>query len=455
MHVKIINQFKYTIIPFLLGLIFIQNSVAQQKIQIKINNAPTEYYYLQQIKGERLIKMDSALCENDSLVFQNNTNWEPGMYFIQNKYQGFVFLLNESFLKFETTWPNIEDSLKIIISEENEIWASYQEKKEQSFQNLDLINPIITWYDKESKFYKSALKEFSNVQDQFFEYTKNVKKGTLSYGYIQADIKPRLPVNLSYEQQKAYFIEHWFDDVNWDDKSLINSNILTNKITEYLSLYGDKNFSKAQIQQAFVVAVDQILPLTFDNQDMYAFIMDYLVRGFERYDMEEVILHIAINYTPPSEQCENEDIESEALARLKKYEQLSIGNPAPEIILPNLMGDTIKLSEMTSDKTVIVFWASWCPHCTQLMPQLEEWYQEAKLEGWSLLTISIDTKKEDLENLVKELKLELPILSDYKGWDSQSAVDYNIYATPTMIVVDSEKNIIGKPTGMEELKVYQ
>ena len=276
----------------------------------------------------------------------------------------------------------------------------------------------------------------------------------MAYSYIQADIKPRLPIDMTYEEQKAYFIEHWFDRVDWYDHSLIYSNILTNKITEYLGLYGNKDFSKAEIQQAFKVAVDQIIPLTMDNPEMYAFVMDYLVRGFERYDMQDVILHIAINYTPPSEQCENEDLESEALERLKKYEQLSIGNPAPEIILPNLKGDTIKLSEMTSNKTLLVFWASWCPHCTQLIPQLEEWYQEAKLGGWSLMAISIDSKKEDLENLVKELNLNIPILSDYKGWDSPAAKDYNIYATPTMIVIDSNMNIIGKPSGMEELRAY-
>jgi peroxiredoxin/predicted DNA-binding protein YlxM (UPF0122 family) len=447
------NTSKYLLL--FIGYIFFYNSsLAQQNIQVIINNSPTEYYYFQQVKGERLIMIDSAICENDSLVFNQINDLEKGMYFIQNKYQGFIFLLNEKNLKFETTWSFIEDSLKIIKSEENNLWADYQIKKEQSFKNLDLLNPILNWYDKKSKFYKSAVKEFTKVQDEFFEYTDNIPENTLAYSYIQADIKPRLPIDMTYEEQKAYFIKHWFDRIDWYDHSLIYSNILTTKITEYLGLYGNKDYSKSEIQQAFKVAVDQIIPLTMDNPEMYAFIMDYLVRGFERYDMQDVILHIAINYTPPSEQCENEDIESEALERLKKYEQLSIGNPAPEIILPNLMGDTIKLSEMTSDKTLIVFWASWCPHCTQLIPQLEEWYQAAKLEGWSLMAISIDSKKEDLENLVKELNLNIPILSDYKGWDSPSAKDYNIYATPTMIVVDSEMNIIGKPSNMEDLRAY-
>jgi len=42
--------------------------------------------------------------------------------------------------------------------------------------------------------------------------------------------------------------------------------------------------------------------------------------------------------------------------------------------------------------------------------------------------------------------------SDLKGWEGKTAVDYFIYATPTMFLVDENKKLIEMPKNVEELK---
>ena len=446
------TQFTIALI-FFIGFLNLQ-SIAQQKIQLIIENSKPELYYLNSIKGERIIGIDSAFCKNDTVIFKNKNCWPKGMYFIQNNYQGVIVLLNEGIVKLATVYPSIEDSLKIIESEENKIWNQYLLEKQSSFQNLDIINPIITLYDKNTKLYKIALNEFTKVQDDFFNYTQSIDNQSLAFQYIQADIKPKLPPLLSLEEQGVYFKNHWFDAVDWNNDELINSNILTTKITEYLGLYANNRMSKGQAQEEFKRATDQILPLTFDNPEMYAFIMDYLVRGFERYDMEEVILHIALNYIPPNEKCENDDLDTEALKRLKNYEKLSIGKLAPELKLVDLNGDSIYLSKTKSKRTLLIFWASWCPHCMQMIPELDKWNQQMDDKEWSMISISIDTNLEEILKVKNELNLHLPISCDLKGWDGKAVEDYNIYATPTMIVIDSDGKIIGKPSSIKQLQDY-
>jgi thioredoxin-related protein len=41
---------------------------------------------------------------------------------------------------------------------------------------------------------------------------------------------------------------------------------------------------------------------------------------------------------------------------------------------------------------------------------------------------------------------------DYKGWDTEAATKYFIAATPTFILLDKDKNILGKYSKWESLK---
>ena len=438
----------------ILILLFFQTGL-QAQIQIKIDQAPDATFYLQQIKGDRAYTLDSLPMEQNEIQFSWKPNYTPGMYQVYSGNSSLVFLATKESIIMETAWPYLQDSLKIVQSDENKIWASYLEKKVVSYQHLDLLNPILSWYDKESAFYDLALKEFDQQQKVLSvwieELQKKDSKNSLALRYAQADLKPALPLELSLKEQQAYFKEHWFDGVDWYDNDLIHSDILSNKMTEYLGLYADRNMDKAMLQLAFKYAVDQIIPLTKANNDMYAFVLDYLVRGFERYNFEEVILHIALNYPPPSEQCENEERKSEALARLGKYESMQIGQKAADFSLPNLQGEMIRLSENTKEKILLVFWASWCPHCQTLIPQLQEWYTPEKQEKWQIYTISIDTEEPKLEAFLQAKGIKIPVLCDYKGWDTQAALNYNIYATPTMIVLDEGLTIMRKPTHISDL----
>ena len=424
-------------------------------IDINIKNAPESIFYLQQIKGDRLVTLDSALILNEHLQFSWKSNYLPGMYRVYSGDNSLLFLASEKEVVLQTTWPKLQENLLINQSKENELWFAYLEIKEQSYRHLDLLNPIINWYDKDSDFYDSALKEFQNQQNSLPLWIKEQAKNHPNYLAIQlmqSDIKPELPMGLSLEAQKAFLIKHWFDHVDWYNTNLKNTDIITNKITEYLGLFADRTKSKAELEMAFKYAVDQVIPLVEDNNDMYAFVLDYLIRGFERYGFEEVILHIALNYTPPSEQCENEERKSEALARLEKYEAMQIGQTAMDFVLPNLQGEDIKLSATKKDKILIVFWASWCPHCKELIKELNVWYTPEKQALWQVYALSIDEDKQELKDFVSAQNIQLPILCNYMGWDTQAVIDYNIYATPTMIVLNKELEIIDKPVRISELK---
>jgi len=68
-----------------------------------------------------------------------------------------------------------------------------------------------------------------------------------------------------------------------------------------------------------------------------------------------------------------------------------------------------------------------------------------------VLAISIDTSKTDWMNFIKSNNLDWLNLSDLKGWDGKSALDYYIYATPTMFIIDNKQKLISKPKSVMEI----
>lgn len=53
-----------------------------------------------------------------------------------------------------------------------------------------------------------------------------------------------------------------------------------------------------------------------------------------------------------------------------------VGNVAPEIALPTLKGDVIKLSDFKGKYVVVDFWASWCGDCRRETPGLVNLYRD-------------------------------------------------------------------------------
>ncbi|MCK5838547.1 MAG: hypothetical protein KAG99_01805 [Bacteroidales bacterium] len=70
-----------------------------------------------------------------------------------------------------------------------------------------------------------------------------------------------------------------------------------------------------------------------------------------------------------------------------------------------------------------------------------------------MVSISLDNNQEDHLKAIEEGDYPWINCSDYKGWSSPAAVDYNIYATPTMFLLNKERNIITKPITYNELMI--
>jgi thioredoxin-related protein len=87
-----------------------------------------------------------------------------------------------------------------------------------------------------------------------------------------------------------------------------------------------------------------------------------------------------------------------------------------------------------------------------MMPRLKELYNSQETRSFEIMAVSIDTSKTAWTKFIKEEKLNWINVSDLKGYYGKSADEYNVYATPTIFLLDREKKILAKPVTLMELE---
>lgn len=130
--------------------------------------------------------------------------------------------------------------------------------------------------------------------------------------------------------------------------------------------------------------------------------------------------------------------------QLEELRALSVGQPAPEIALPNPEGEIVKLSDLKGKYVLIDFWAAWCKPCREENPNVVRLYHQYKDKGFEVFGVSLDRTREAWLGAIEEDGLEWTQVSDLKYFNSEAAATYQINAIPATYMVDPEGKIIAK-----------
>ena len=246
--------------------------------------------------------------------------------------------------------------------------------------------------------------------------------------------------NSSFDTDAAFNHIHYFHFIDFSDERILSNPFLSNKILDYLYNYSERS------EQGIKEAIDKLATMPNMNPKVQAFILDLLIDFFTEKEAAEFIDHISRNYLGS---CEL-PLSKETLAKIDQMVKFKPGDPIPEFRLPNQTNHLVPISGLTGDLNVIVFWASWCPHCVRELPKLKELYDglPGKL---GVYAISVDSVKTDWMQAVKAENLKWLNVIDDKGWESENLKAFGVISTPTLILVDSKLRWIGRASSFDGL----
>jgi thiol-disulfide isomerase/thioredoxin len=430
----------FLIIPFFLSA---NNFILKGKVHAWNN----QHIYLFSSYGDKFTLIDSVMTSPfGQFSFELKNNLPKGLYRLRFTGKKYIeVILNHENIDLST---HISDPFKHLTfneSNENKIYLNYLQKRNYDQYRIELLHSVLSRYPLDDPFYSVILQKFTNIQNSlelYINHITNTEVNTYAAKLIELDRRPKLDPMLSQEKQKQFAREHFFDNKRFNDTSLLYSNAITNNLLSYLSLFQNNKMKKDEIEEVFTKAVDNILSAMRPNKIIYEFVTDYLIGGFEQYGFSKVITHIA-SQIEEEESCENDNLRH----RLKALKKMAPGNKAPEINIGNT-----KLYSIEKKKTLVIFYASWCPLCKEILPTIHDIYLERK-QDMEVLAISIDTSGTEYNNYLKEFNYSWISECDFKGWETQSVLDYGVYVTPNLFLLDKKKKIIGRPVDIIELQL--
>lgn len=138
----------------------------------------------------------------------------------------------------------------------------------------------------------------------------------------------------------------------------------------------------------------------------------------------------------------------------KKMENGSaaIGKVIPDFSQTDANGKSINIKSLRGKYVLIDFWASWCGPCRGENPNVVAAYNKYKDKNFTVLGISLDSKKENWMKAISDDGLTWQHVSDLKGWSNQVAQQFGITSIPQNFLIDPNGVVIDKNLRGEALE---
>ena len=413
-------------------------------------------FFLSSVYGEKITVIDSTVTDSSGrLSFFIRPGLPEGLYRISTGKESFFnLILNHENVDFETSVESLADSARFLSSRENQLYYLFMKMDRKNQAKLELLIPVIDYYPEKDVFYSLAFKEFESIQKKqrgVVDSLSTLYPNSFAVRIFRLQQSPYVPAGMPREERMNWLKTHFLDQVDFRDTLLLRSDAWVNKAVSYLSLYSNNRLSQKQLEAEFIKAITVILSAATVNPDVYKFLLDYFVGGFDKYHFDGVITYIADNFQDPFS-CEDQARKTSLQKKLENFKKISIGKVAPDIEVPDMKGKPIRLSSLTSDYTLLIFWSSECGHCIEMLPKVKLLYDKQKPKRMEILAVSLDTSSTSWTKFIKSEKLNWLNACELKGFASKSTDEYNIYATPTMFLLDKGKKILAKPISYRELE---
>ncbi len=136
---------------------------------------------------------------------------------------------------------------------------------------------------------------------------------------------------------------------------------------------------------------------------------------------------------------------------VQKIKPTIIGNIAPDLKLGSFDNQYFRLHEVNSRFTLLVFWETDCGHCQKDIPQLHKIWEDKLKSDTKVFCVYTQTKTTEWQKFVEDNAMENWINVYDPRNSSNFRTVYNINTTPQIFILDSNKKIVAKKIGVDQV----
>ncbi len=448
-----------------------KNKDGGYRIEVKIPHLPGKTVYLGYHFADKNYVEDTLQLDNKGHGVFAGDSLPGGVYLLVMPNMRYVeFLVDEHNLRFtiETDTTDFFETLHFTGSKDNEDFLAFQQQLYHLNKKLRDLHGRLAKNHGNSDSTRILQEQIDTINARTGALNRQMIKahqGTFLGHLVQAMSPPDVPdFNLPEEtpdrdsllwvKRYGWLRDHYFDGVDFGDARLLRTPVLQSRLNQY--------FNRILIQRpdSVIPQVDKIIGRAEQNDKVYQYVVIYLLNNFQKstiMGMDGVYVHIAEKYyltgkTPWSDSTFLAGLK-ERVAHIKPN---LLGRKAPDLRMESLTGEWVDLWETEAPFTVLFFWEPNCGFCKKAIPKLWDLYQQYKHKGLAVMAIYIYDNKNEWKKFVEEHNY----IDDhwFNVWDPNQLtnfrVNYDVYSTPVIYVLDKDKKIIAKRLDVENLKRF-
>lgn len=256
-----------------------------------------------------------------------------------------------------------------------------------------------------------------------------------------------LAVLFSVATSHAQVARDYWDDVDFNDTTLISSNVLKDKVIGFL--YKTACIDEAHFDSLSMVSLNLVFAKAKVNMRTYEYLLELMLNGYTNMG-RDVVTDYLLNY-PQLAEGEVTMSEGQRLDSITEpFQKVRVGAKSPEFSGVTIDGKPYQLYESQANRMIIVFWSTDCEYCHDFLNSIRR-----KLDlksDYELVTFALAENVEEVQAQVKKMRLPGFHFYDDKRWDGKAFLDFHVSSTPTVFVLDADKTIVCKPYDWAELK---
>jgi thiol-disulfide isomerase/thioredoxin len=129
---------------------------------------------------------------------------------------------------------------------------------------------------------------------------------------------------------------------------------------------------------------------------------------------------------------------------------IPVGEKVPPFTANTVDGGSVSVGGGEAQATMLVFFATWCPHCQKEAPVISE--LEGQYDGLKVVMIGIDGQDNPgkVSEFVEKYEIESPAV-----YEPSLGQKYGVSGYPTVYVLDGSDEVVGAHTGEAPRDVYE
>lgn len=430
------------------SLLFSFNGEAQTlKGKFSIQRQSGKQIDLFRTEGKYKYKIDSTNVKTDGTFSFPYKKYAKGYYRIslgnENNIIDVILNPDETVVELNFSQVRLEKGVTVIKSQENKAYWEFKEKDVQIQKSIKALKKQRGQFRSQGNEVKvnEITNEVNKKEKELFDFIQVVINKYPSTYFSKAKVASKAK---NIKDKVKYF-----DDLDFTNENLIRSDVFATRFQDYII----KHSGHTEI--GYYNAVDDIMNKAKVNEKVFEFALYNLLDGFYGSGLEDVATYIMEEYFY-GEACGEIEINDLLRQKADLIKNLQIGNIPPDFTIKSNYGSEINLKNTCSNNkyTILMFWATHCPHCMRDLPGFVPVYNEYKPKGLEVIGVALDVNPTKWKSTLQEKNFNWLNVSQFKNYQSPVCKDYKINKTPTWFILDRDMKIVAKPKGKQEVMLF-